>query len=193
MSGFKWEAPHLGAGSKKTDNQFSILLYGGMVRARYSTIGSVSAVICHELGHALGGPPYQIFPNENPHWSSAEGQSDSFAANTCLPRLYDRLLVQAPRLIQPSEEPSTQSLCARSNDPKKCEWVATSGIDFIQMVQVYFDLDTPQADPNLWTREQVSKTLHTQYPSYQCRMDIYKSKAADPDAKRLPCWFSETP
>lgn len=190
MLGFDWKNPYIAGGSKKNEGLFSILLYGGLVRARFSTLGTVASVICHELGHNLAGPPYQQFPGENPHWSSSEGQADMFVTSDCLPRLYDRLKKQAPHWIEPSNEPSTKALCERSLNPEKCEWVATSAIDMIQMIQVYFDTDQPFANPVLWSKENTTETIHTRYPSYQCRMDIYKAAAADSRSERLRCWYA---
>lgn len=190
FSGFVWSQSYLGAGSTNDAGNFKILLWGGLIRARSMTFGALASVVCHELGHKLGGEPLQKFSDPTMNWSSAEGQADYFAASQCLPFLYEDLKVSAPRYLKTEIEPGIQALCRNARDVSKCQWVASSGVDLIETLQIYFDLDQPQADLNIWTKEKVSETLYTQYPSYQCRMDTFKSAARDPKAPRLPCWFA---
>lgn len=189
MKDVNWESPYIGAGSNQIKGEFYILLLGGLVRAKYMTIGALAAVLCHELGHKLAGPPHQQFPGEAVHWSSSEGQADTFAAAVCLPKVYDQLKTKAPRLLSYVVEDSTNQLCRLAVMPERCQWVASSGIDLIQSMQVYFETEIPFADPLKQATEKPTATLRTAYPSYQCRMDIYKAHAARPNAKRLRCWF----
>jgi hypothetical protein len=189
QSGFDWEKPYLGAGSVLFAGNFKVMLWGGMVRARFMTFGAVASLLCHELGHRLGGAPHQQFPGQSEDWSSSEGQADYFAATVCLPKIFDRLQKVAPQKLKQDTEPVTESLCRSSANPQRCQWVATSGIDMIQVLQVYYDYDIPFADPQSWSQERPVTTLLTQYPSYQCRMDTFKSGARDPKAPRLRCWY----
>jgi hypothetical protein len=188
---FNWKQAYLGAGSSFYDQTFHIMLWGGMVRATSMTAGALAAILCHEAGHKLAGPPLQHFPNEEA-WSSAEGQSDHYASTVCLPRLYQALRSAHSPLLQTSEEPEARKLCRNSKDPAQCVWVATSGIDFIQFIQVYYDRDVPFADPSVNALEKPESTLHTAYPSYQCRMDIFKQGAPCDQGLKCPrsrCWF----
>lgn len=189
MKDVLWDSPYIGAGSNQIDGDFYILLMGGLVRAPYMTVGALSAVLCHELGHKLGQDPYQQFLNEGAHWSSSEGQADTFAASDCLPKLYNRLKKEAPYLLRDSDEAAAVILCRTAVNQERCRWVLTSGIDFVQSMQVYFDREIPFADPSKTAAEQPSETLLSSYPSYQCRMDIYKTKAVTPEAPRQRCWY----
>lgn len=184
-----WNSSYIGAGSNVLNGDFYILLFGGLVRAKYMTIGALSAVLCHEFGHKLGGFPRQQFPGEDVHWSSSEGQADTFAAVACLPQVYDWLKKMAPHLIHSEFEPVTFKLCKTATNQERCRWVATSGIDLIQSLQVYFETDRQFADPLVESHEKPDQSLITAYPSYQCRMDIYKTHAANPTAPRLTCWY----
>ncbi|GEM_PF-3359496 len=184
-----WENPYIGAGSNVIDGDFYVLLYGGLARAKYMTVGALSAVLCHEFGHKLGGLPHQQFPGEAVHWSSSEGQADTFAAAHCLPQIYDRLKQTAPKLLSLQFEDVTSTLCQSAIDVQRCQWVATSGIDLIQAMQVYFETEIPFANPKIRSLERPERSLITAYPSYQCRMDIYKTYAVNPKAPRLSCWY----
>lgn len=185
---FDWQQPYIGAGSLKPDEVFRVMLWGGLVRARYMNMGALSAILCHELGHALGGEPKQVGLT----WASAEGAADHFASTICLPRLYRALKRVNPHLLGTPSEPIANSLCARQADPAECAWRFSSGIDLIQFLQVYYERDIPFANPAKRAPEAPARTLDLSYPSYQCRMDIYVEGALcenGPACPRLRCWF----
>ncbi len=191
-NGYDWTNPYLGAGSKLDGDDFSVMLWGGFVRSRGMNLGALAATLCHEVGHRLGGAPFQKFPGSDPDWSSAEGQSDYFAATNCLPQIYKIFRDQFPARLENTElENFSISLCQNSADISQCRWVAQAGVDLIEMLQLYFDLNAPLANAANWTNELAQKTLFTAYPTAQCRMDIYKSGAENSNAQRLPCWYQE--
>lgn len=190
---FNWLQPYMGAGSKMLDGEFSVMIWGGMVRAPFMNVGVLSSILCHEIGHRLGGPPHQIFDGKE-DWSSAEGQSDHFAATQCLPKLYRILKNTSQSYLQQEKEDMSTKICKKVplSERAQCEWVATAGIDMIQFLQVYYNFDLPIPNPENSPTEKVRETLHTQYPSPQCRMEIFKVGAAclkGAQCQRLPCWF----
>lgn len=178
---FGWEKPWLGAGSMLDENgTFKILLWGGFVRATKMTSLALEATICHEFGHLLGGPPKQMFPVagsdvREEHWSSAEGQSDWFAATVCLPTVY-----RARGL-------SDDEIQAR---------VAQAGLEFALFSHHHFESDVPLPSLQASAKETPSTTLHTAYPSLQCRLDTYRLGAGCSISQqscpaRPRCWFAD--
>lgn len=76
----QWEDKQVNAfaGTRGTDRY--ILLYGGYARHKMMTKDAYLSVVCHEIGHHLGG-----FPKKNAHtWSSSEGQADYFSTLKCM-------------------------------------------------------------------------------------------------------------
>jgi hypothetical protein len=76
----QWEDKQVNAfaGTRGTDRY--ILLYGGYARHKLMTKDAYLSVVCHEIGHHLGG-----FPKKNAHtWSSSEGQADYFSTLKCM-------------------------------------------------------------------------------------------------------------
>ena len=73
-----WESPFFGAGVSLFENNFRLMILGGTTRIKGLTPDAYAAVICHELGHVIGGSPFQTIAFAE--WSSAEGQADFFAA-----------------------------------------------------------------------------------------------------------------
>jgi hypothetical protein len=60
-------------------------VYGGLARHGEITPDGFALVLCHEIGHHLGGVPRYSGANG---WASNEGQSDYFAATKCLRRAW---------------------------------------------------------------------------------------------------------
>ncbi|GAB4016268.1 MAG: hypothetical protein Fur0010_15970 [Bdellovibrio sp.] len=66
-----------------------IYILGGMIRHPEMNPDAFLLMLCHELGHHLGGAPRRFRGQTiQRSWSSAEGQADYFARAKCLPRLF---------------------------------------------------------------------------------------------------------
>ena len=64
-------------------NEWRVVIYGGLEHPLL-TLDGLTAVICHEVGHHLGGFAFKTsILGDN--WAATEGQSDYFAAHRCLP------------------------------------------------------------------------------------------------------------
>jgi inner membrane protein len=178
---FDWEKPWLGAGGQLDENgTFRILLWGGLIRATKMSAPALEAIICHEFGHLLGGEPRQLFPvagsNEREkHWSSAEGQSDWFAATVCLPRLY------RSRGLSPAEVQSR---------------IEQAGLGFMLFSQFHFEPHTSIPKLGAQASETPESTLTSTYPTLQCRLQTFQhgarcSEAVGNCTLRPRCWFVE--
>ncbi len=63
----------------KQGNELTIQVLGGMLRHRSMTPDALLLLLCHEVGHFLGGPPLK----SRTGWSSTEGQSDYYSGEKC--------------------------------------------------------------------------------------------------------------
>lgn len=63
----------------KQDNQLVIEILGGMLRHEVMSPDVLLLLLCHEIGHFLGGPPMK----SRTGWSSTEGQSDFYSGAKC--------------------------------------------------------------------------------------------------------------
>jgi hypothetical protein len=59
-------------------------MYGGLARYPGMTEMGFQIVLCHEIGHHLGGQPTY---NQGRDWASVEGQSDYWATLSCMKTL----------------------------------------------------------------------------------------------------------
>ncbi len=71
--------PKLNAEIIKSDKEFVISIYGGMLTHPKMNSMVMSLLLCHEIGHILGGEPLRSIKG----WSSTEGQADYYSSYTC--------------------------------------------------------------------------------------------------------------
>jgi len=71
--------PRVNADINKVDNSIVIQVMGGMIQHKQMTSETLLLLLCHEIGHYLGGPPLK----SRNGWSSTEGQSDYYSGLRC--------------------------------------------------------------------------------------------------------------
>lgn len=72
--------PRVNAEITKTDDDIVINIMGGMLMHPKMRNDTLKLLLCHEIGHLLGGPPLK----SRNGWSSTEGQADYYSTTTCL-------------------------------------------------------------------------------------------------------------
>jgi hypothetical protein len=156
--------------SRTNPNEFQIYIPGGIARAPGMTKNSLAYVLCHELGHHLGGAPKtHLFDG----WPSAEGQADYWASSKCLKNYYADLSFEDVEISSNVPE-KVISHCNKiySNfiELKICVRSILAGIDFSNFLnqlpnnKIMVTLETP--DPKI-----VKGTNINDYPRPQCRLD----------------------
>lgn len=82
-----WKSGEVNAYARQfKNNDWRITFMGGMARHKYMTKDGMSLIVCHEIGHHLGGAPRY---EGDVAWASNEGQSDYYATAKCLRRLWN--------------------------------------------------------------------------------------------------------
>lgn len=71
--------PQVNAELTRQENFLTIKVWGGMLNHRALTEDTLLLLLCHEIGHYLGGPPTKARGG----WSSTEGQADYFSSYHC--------------------------------------------------------------------------------------------------------------
>ncbi len=181
-----WDDPTVNAYVKRItdDSQIIINMYGGLARRPEVNMESLALVLCHELGHAFGGPPYLI-PESS---LSAEGIADDYAARTCLGLVLKNTSpsfdtheeieysTQKCREKYPNNE-SGHSLCVRSLE-------ASLGLGRL------FAALSKENEPSFTTPDlfQTEKTLVSYPKTSQCRLDTYHNAVLSLEKPR--CWFN---
>ncbi len=159
----QWESPYFGAGIAYYDNYFYMRIFGGTTRVEGMSLDAYAALACHELGHIIGGAPYQTILGAE--WSSSEGQADFFAASVCLPKYFLQKNIPASAIASLVEKAGYEMLnsVAPYGSQKELPILRHTPLSF-----------------------QTPETLINLYPSLQCRYETFRNPS-----KRSECWFKE--
>lgn len=205
----KWIDPTVDAYATRDDlNNPVIVMNGGLARHPLMTKDGFLLLVCHELGHHLGGAPKMLRGNSGLRgWSSAEGQADYFATTKCLPRLFE-LGVESKKIDYDIDSNNLKLALSKCRD-NICARIVLAGLN---VSQIFASLLKGSPEPNLQISDpvKVDKTIYN-HPNPQCRLDTYLSGAIcdvgveipfdliDPkigacvkdQGSRPMCWFQE--
>lgn len=169
----KWESEVVNAGTYRDEGgaHWHMNLYGGFARHPSITEDGLALVICHELGHHIGGAPKKVI-NGKRFWASTEGQSDYFATLKCLRKVFAKednieaiSKVKIPDIVKEECEhfPTEweRALCIRTSLAGLS--VASVNADSRKVPVPEFEITDPK----------VVESTYDGHPVPQCRLDTY--------------------
>ncbi len=200
-----WKDGTVNAYASQTGTIWKVAMFGGLARSPEVTEDGFAMVVCHELGHHLGGAPKY----GDADWASNEGQSDYWATLKCFRKVYGKEDSVKKLEMEAIEIPETvKSECSKvynkENDVALCIRSSMGGISLATLLA--FNRTIPTVDtPDLSVVTSTSDT----HPEAQCRLDTYFAGAlctisasvdvSDIDAKigtcnigkasRPKCWY----
>lgn len=157
--------------------RFVVTMYGGLARHELITRDGFATVLCHEIGHKLGGAPRRTEWYGSRTWASNEGQSDYFAILKCFKRVYgthDNISYIEQLDIHPIVRKKCNSIHDNESEAALCirsVIAAKSGADLLGTLSKTGLTSFDKHDPSVVTR-----TNH-KHPHAQCRLDNYFSAA----------------
>ncbi len=165
-----WDDDTVNANTTLDGNVWAINAFGGLARYKGMTYDGFMAVLCHEMGHHLGG--YPRFTGND--WASVEGQADYFAMMKGFRTVFQNAdnsavlaTLSVPKIVV--EKCSTQHKAAP--EIALCERGSMAGLTLGQVLNdlggsgVDVAFDTPD-------QSQVTETFEA-HPQAQCRLDTY--------------------
>lgn len=166
-----WENNTVNASAQRQGSNYIVNMYGGLARHETITQDGFALVVCHEIGHHIGGAPKYGGGND---WASNEGQSDYFANMKCLRRLFAS--EGASAFTRPmGDDAGPRAACEESfrseSDRAACVRGSMAGMSVTELFRalrretVIPRFDTP--DPAV-----VARTSDA-HPGTQCRLDTY--------------------
>lgn len=181
---FNWQSAILMGGSRlDLDSKlFYIYLHGGLARMPGNNKLSSAFVLCHELGHLLGGEPKQIQVLHG-EWASCEGQADDWSTRVCL----KKWLTEQPALFA-NEQVAKDSIvrCKGQANEKLCQQMMSAGFIFFESSTKWMKETNL---PSLLIEDQnIVETTDLNYPNTQCRVDTVAHAALG--LPRPKCWFN---
>lgn len=165
--------------TRDRDYNFVIKVSGAMAKQKGMDEDALLFILCHELGHHLGGAPKKKRGESDiDSWSSAEGQADYFAAKECLPIVYDEDGDDKKNV----DDKVIEQLC----EEELCERILETGL---KVSMVFAEIKHSEFPSLLKTSNiQVSQT-NLSHPDVQCRLDTIKNGALGNE--RPECWFRD--
>lgn len=165
-----WENQTVNASAQRQGSNYVVNMYGGLARHETITQDGFALVVCHEIGHHIGGAPKY----GGGDWASNEGQSDYFANLKCLRRMFaapGASLFTRPKGEDPGARPACERVFDSAEDRALCVRGAAAGMSVTSLFRalrretVIPRYDTP--DPNAVASTQDG------HPGTQCRLDTY--------------------
>lgn len=144
-------------------------LYGGMARHPEMTADGYALVVCHELGHHLGGAP-----KKTRSWATSEAQADYFATLKCLRRMFLNDDNRA-ELVGKKYSVKLINSCKEAWPNKEDYYICVrSGAAGLSVSKVFQAMSRSTTAASFTTPDRtVVSTTNLEYPSYQCRLDTY--------------------
>jgi len=172
-----WTDGTVNAYASRSGDTWNVAMFGGLARHAEITEDGFALVVCHEVGHHIGGAPKKSSWNGT-RWATNEGQADYFATLKCLRKSFrsENNVAKMAKVNVPAE---VVKVCGNqftnAEEQAICQRGAMAGMSTAKLFQ---DLRGQTAAPEFTTPDAgtVSRTNHN-HPATQCRLDTYYSGA----------------
>lgn len=154
-----------------TPTTWRVHMYGGLARRPEVTEDGFAMVVCHELGHHLGGYPYVQ------DWAADEGESDLHATMACANKVFGtnlELAANATADLPQDMKDKCDAAHTAQGDREICYRGIVAGKSLADLLAALggdgpVNYDTPDTSV-------VTRTNHN-HPKAQCRLDTYVAGA----------------
>ncbi len=169
-----WEDGTVNAYASRSGTTWNVAMFGGLARHETITEDGFALVVCHELGHHIGGAPKKVSYYSN-SWASNEGQADYFANLKCLRRVFNNesnmRVVRAMKDIPDELVGKCKAVWERADDRALCIRGGMAGMSVSKLFQA---LRNSTVEPKFETPDaKVVTRTDDNHPAYQCRLDTY--------------------
>lgn len=171
----KWDDNTVNAYAQQSGKSWKVTMFGGLARDPLVTKDGFTAVICHEIGHHVGGAPRK--PGLLGTWASNEGQSDYFATSKCLRKIFENeselnLKVYKSELTEDQKlaKNACEGVYKSEAEAALCFRLAMAGESLAKLLgSLGGNANVKFGTPDVTI---APKTNHN-HPKGQCRMDTY--------------------
>jgi hypothetical protein len=168
-----WSDATVNAYAQRSGNNWMVNMFGGLARHETITEDGMSLVVCHEIGHHIGGAPKKVSYYSN-SWASNEGQADYFSNLKCLRRVFlndNNIEIVAKMDVPAALTNACASAFSNEQDRAICIRGGMAGDSVAKLFQALRGQTTPaKFDTPDMSRVSVTNDNH---PQTQCRLDTY--------------------
>lgn len=177
-----WNDATVNASAQQQGSSWILNMYGGLARHPTITEEGFALVVCHELGHHLGGAPKIAGWFGMNDWASNEGEADYSANLKCLRNYFaddDNQKITDQAKLDGRLSAFAADLCekqfATDADRLLCKRSSLGGTSVAGLFQ---DLRKEPTAPD-YSKPDTSKVkkMFDDHPATQCRMDTYLAGA----------------
>jgi len=184
-----WKDSTVNAYASQNGKIWNVQMFGGLARRPEITIDGFKLVICHEIGHHIGGAP-------SSGWASYEGQADYYATHVCGKKIFANY----------SQQVQIHQYCRQGSQNQQiaCTVNLNAGQSLANLLAA---LAGDDAVPSYDTFDPtVVDETRSEHPRAQCRLDTYfagemcqmqwNDKIIPRDENsvcdnRPPCWYAK--
>lgn len=169
-----WTDGTVNAYASRSGSTWNVAMFGGLARHETITEDGFALVVCHEIGHHIGGAPKKGGGWMGTTWASNEGQSDYFATLKCLRKVFvneDNAEVVSRMNVPAALTAACEVQYKSTEDRLICIRGAMAGMS---VSRLFMALRNSTVEPDFAKPDTrvVSSTDHN-HPAYQCRLDTY--------------------
>jgi hypothetical protein len=167
----KWTDETVNAYAQRSGNTWMVSMFGGLARHQLVTDDGFMLVLCHELGHHLGGAPKK--GSFSSTWASNEGQSDYFGSMKCARRVLeseDNISIVSQMNVDQEAKTKCGLVYTNENEFALCQRIAMAGKSLAMLLG-----DLGGSSNVAFTTPDQAKVTRTNdnHPAAQCRLDTY--------------------
>lgn len=169
-----WDDATVNAYAQRSGNDWMVNMFGGLARHETITEDGMSLVVCHEIGHHIGGAPVKGSAWSANAWASNEGQADYFANLKCLRRTF--LNDNNAAIVAAMNVPAAlTTACAKSWSSDEDRAICVRGGMAGDSVAKLFAALRNQPTPAKFDTPDTTAVTTTDdnHPATQCRLDTY--------------------
>lgn len=189
---FNWKDPAVNAYATRDDQNNPVInVTGGMLGYELLTKDGLALILCHELGHFLGGEPKKLRGRSSKKsWSSAEGQADYFATASCIKKVFKELpdFIETEEVKKATDNKKSQKLRLIQESTKICKTPMCKRIALAShnVAKVYASLDWFSGELSLINKDEytVYETIYS-HPNPQCRLDTMIAALRCPNSEEI--------
>lgn len=179
----QWTNATVNASANQFFSSWSVNMYGGLARRPEVTPDGFAMVVCHELGHHLGGFPFVS------SWAANEGQADYFATQSCARQIWGNQLEKNASFreaVSTRAKESCDAVWENADEQNLCYRTAAAGESLAKLLAALGDAPVPSLET---PDTSVVTETNNAHPAAQCRLDTYLAGAictANFDSHKIP-------
>lgn len=168
-----WSDGTVNAYAQRNGNVYKVAMFGGLARHQTVTADAFALVVCHELGHHIGGQPKKD-SWWGGNWASNEGQADYFGTMKCLRKVFEKdnnANIMSDQEVDPYASEKCREIFPGTEEHAICVRTSMAGLSLGNLFRALSDTRT-ELKFTTPDRNVVTTTDHN-HPAAQCRLDTY--------------------